>query len=90
MISFPPQLVNLPAFPPLPEAVHAPPKVTNAPAPPRPSVPPLIIIGTPPTNRVPPPAPEPALTNPPPKVITSTLAPAVANEVKPPAVMPLN
>jgi len=93
MVSFPPQLVSLPAFPPLPEAVHAPPKVTNAPAPPSPprsSVPSLIIVGTTITNRVPPPAPEPALTNPPPKVITSTPAPAVTNEVKPPAVGPLN
>ena len=91
MVSFPPQLVSLPAFPPLPEAVPAPPKVTNAPAPPGPprsSVPLLIIVGTTITNRVPPPAPEPALTNPPPKVITSTPAPAVTNEVKPPAVVP--
>jgi hypothetical protein len=90
-VSFPPLPVSLPAFPPLPEAVHAPPKVTNAPAPPSPprsSVPPLIIIGTPPTNRVPP-ALKPALTNPPPMVITSTPAPVVANEVKAPVVVPL-
>jgi len=89
-VSFPPLPVSLPAFPPLPEATHAPP-VTNAPAPPSPprsSVPPLIIIGTPPTNRVPP-ALKPALTNPPPMVITSTPAPAVTNEVKPPVVVPL-
>jgi len=93
MMSFPPQLVSLPAFPPLPEAVPEPPKVTNAPAPPGPprsSVPSLIIVGTTITNRVLPPAPEPALTDPPPKVITSTPAPAVTNEVKPPAVGPLN
>jgi len=91
-VSFPPQLVSLPAFPPLPEAVHAPPKVTNAPAPPSPprsSVPSLIIVGTTITNRVLPPAPEPALTDLPPKVITSTPAPAVTNEVKPPIVVPL-
>jgi len=87
MVSFPPQFVSLPAFPPLPEAVPAPPKVTNAPAPPSPprsSVPSLIIVGTTITNRVPPPAPKPALTNPPPMVITSTPAPVVTNEVKPP------
>ena len=92
-VSFPPQLVNLPAFPRLPEAVPAPPKVTNAPAPPSPprsSVPSLIIVGTTITNRVPPPAPKPALTNPPPMAVTSTPAPAVTNEVKPPAVGPLN
>jgi len=84
MVSFPPQPVSLPAFPPLPEAVHAPSKVTNAPAPPRSSVPSLIIVGTAITNRVPPPVPKPALTNPPPMVITSTPAPVVTNEVKPP------
>jgi hypothetical protein len=90
MVSFPPQPVSLSAFPPLPEATHAPP-VTNAPAPPSPprsSVPPLIIIGTPPTNRVPP-ALKPAPTNPPPMTVTSTPAPAVANEVRPPDVVPL-
>jgi hypothetical protein len=86
MVSFPPQPVSLPAFPPLPEA--APPKVVKAPAPPRPIVPPLIIIGPPVTNRVPPSVPKPALTNPPPMVITSTPAPVVANEVIPTAVMP--
>jgi hypothetical protein len=83
MVSFPPQPVSLPAFPPLPEAVHAPPMVTNAPAlpsPPRSSVPSLIIVGTTITNRVPPPAPKPALTNPPP-MTTSAPAPAVTNEV---------
>ena len=92
MVSFPPQPVSLPAFPPLPEAVHEPPKVTDAP---RSSVPPLIIVGTTITNRVPPPAPKPppvpkpAPTSPPPMVITSTPAPVVANEVKPPAAVPL-
>jgi hypothetical protein len=97
MVNFPPQLVNLPAFPPLPEAVPAPPVVTNASASPGPrsSGPALIIVGTTITNHVPPPAPKPppvpkpALTNPPPMVITSTPAPAVASEVKPPAVVPL-
>jgi hypothetical protein len=89
MVSFPPQLVNLPAFPPLPEAVPAPPTVTNAPAPPRSSVPSLIIVGTTITNHVPPPAPKPAPTNPSPMVMTSMPAPAVTNEVKSPAVVPL-
>jgi hypothetical protein len=92
MVSFPPQPVSLPAFPPLPEAVHAPPMVTNAPAPPSPpqsSVPSLIIVGTTITNRVPPPAPKPALTNPPPMVIISTPVPVVTNEVKPPDEVPL-
>jgi hypothetical protein len=93
-VSFPPQPVSLPVFPPLPEAVPAPPMFTNAPAPPSPpqsSVPSLIIIGTTITNRVPPPAPKPALTNPPPMVmvITSTPVPAVTNEVKPPDEVPL-
>ena len=54
VVSFPPQPVSFPAFPPLPEDAPAPPKLAPAPAPPRPSVPPLIIIGTPATNRVPP------------------------------------
>ena len=93
MVSFPPQPVSLPAFPPLPEAVHEPPKAAEASAP-RSSAPPLIIVGTTITNRVPPPAPKPppvpkpALTNPPPMVITSTPTPVVTNEVKPPAVEP--
>ena len=95
MVSFPPQAVSLPAFPPLPEAVHASPEATNAPAPPRSNVPSLIIVGTTITNHVPPPAPKPppvpkpVLTNPPPMVITSTPAPVVANEVKPPDEVPL-
>jgi hypothetical protein len=90
MISFPPQPVSLPQFPPLPPP--APTAPTPAPPPPVRSVavPSLIIVGTTIINRVPPPAPKPALTNPPPKVITSTPAPAVTNEVKPPAVVPLN
>ncbi len=93
MVSFPPQPVSLPAFPPLPEAVHEPPKAADA-LTPRSSAPPLIIVGTTITNHVPPPAPKPppvpkpALTNPPPMVITSTPTPVVANEVKPPAVEP--
>jgi len=88
MVSFPPQPVSLPEFPPLPEVTHAPP-VVDAPAPPVPprsDVPSLIIIGTPRTNRVPP-ALKPAPTNPPPMTITSTPAPAVANEVEPPDVV---
>jgi hypothetical protein len=88
MVSFPPQPVSLPEFPPLPEVARAPP-VVDAPAPPVPprsNVPSLIIIGTPRTNRVPP-ALKPAPTNPPPMTITSTPAPAVANEVEPPDVV---
>jgi hypothetical protein len=56
----------------------------------RASAPPLIIVGTTITNRVPPPAPKPppepkpVLINPPPTVITSTPPPVVTNEVKPP------
>jgi hypothetical protein len=91
MVSFPPQPVNLPAFPPLPGATQAPP-VAEASAPPsRPqsSAPSLIIVGTTITNRVPPPQPKPAPANPPPMTVTSTPAPTVVNEVKPPAVVPL-
>ena len=93
MVSFPPQPVSLPEFPPLPEAAPAPPMITNAPAPPGPprsNVPSLIIVGTTITNRVPPPVPKPppepkpALANPPPLVITSTPAPVVTNEAQPP------
>ena len=65
MVSFPPEPVSLPEFPPLPENAPAPP-VVNAPAPPPPIVPPLIIVGTTITNRVPPPQPKPAPANPPP------------------------
>ena len=72
MVSFPPQSVSLPAFPPLP--APPPPRLTPATAPPRPVAPPLIIIGTPPpTNRVPPPPPTP--TNPPPVAVTSAPEP---------------
>lgn len=85
MVSFPPQPVSFPEFPPFPEPEPAAPKV--APAPPRPPVPPLIIIGTPVTNRVPPPAPKPAPTNPPPPTAVSTppppAAPEVVSEVRP-------
>lgn len=82
MVSFPPQPVNLPEFPPLPEIAHEPP-VAPAPAPPstpRSSVPSLIIIGTPHTNRAPP-ALKPVPASPPLMTATSTPAPAVANEV---------
>jgi hypothetical protein len=90
MVSFPPQPVSLPPFPPLPPP-PAPPAPTPAPPPSVRSVavPSLIIVGTTITNRVPPPAPKPALTNPPPMVITSTPAPVVTNEVKPPDEVPL-
>jgi hypothetical protein len=87
MMSFPPQPVNLPKFPPLPEVTQAPP-VADAyapPVPPRSSVPSLIIIGTPRTNRVPP-ALKPAPSNPPPMIVTSAPPPMVATEVKPPVV----
>jgi hypothetical protein len=90
MVSFPPQPVSLPQFPPLPPP-PAPPAPTPAPPPPVRSVavPSLIIVGTTITNRVPPPAPKLVLTNPPPMVITSTPAPVVTNEVKPPDEVPL-
>jgi hypothetical protein len=90
MVSFPPQPVSLPQFPPLPPP-PAPPAPTPAPPPPVRSVavPSLIIVGTTITNRVPPPAPKPVLTNPPPMVITSTPAPVITNEVKPPDEVPL-
>jgi hypothetical protein len=81
MVSFPPQPVSLPVFPPLP-APPPPPKAAPPPAPPRPTAPPLIIIGTPPTNRVMP--PPPVLSNPPPVTVTSTPALSATREVKPP------
>ena len=90
MVSFPPQPVNLPEFPPLPEVAQAPP-VTDASATsslPQSSVPSLIIVGTTITNHVPPLQPKPAPANPPPMTVT-TPTPAVANEGKPPDVVPL-
>ena len=90
-VSFPPQPVSLPEFPPLPEVAQAPPDA-DAPAPsslPQSSVPSLIIVGTTITNQVPPPQPKPVPANPPPMTVTSTPAPAVANEVKPPDAVPL-
>ena len=54
VVSFPPQPVSFPEFPPLPAP---PPEPKVVPPPPRAVVPPLIIIGTPITNRPPPPAP---------------------------------
>ena len=57
VVSFPPQPVTFPEFPALPAPPA--PRVEPPPAP-RPPAQPLIIIGTPPTNRVPPPAPPPA------------------------------
>ena len=83
-VSFPPDPVSLPEFPPLPK-VAAP--VADAPAPASPtpsSVPPLIIVGTTITNRVPPPQPKPAPASPPPMTVTSTPVPVVANEAKTP------
>jgi hypothetical protein len=90
MVSFPPQPVSLPAFPPLPVVAQAPP-VAEASAPPsRPqsSAPSLIIVGTTITNHVPPPQPKPAPANPPPMTVASAPAPAVVNE-EPPDVVPL-
>jgi hypothetical protein len=78
MVSFPPQPVTLPEFPPLPPPPPPPtPKVASAP--PRPVVPPLIVIGTPPTNRV-----LPTPSNPPPVTATSTPVPAAASQASPP------
>ena len=88
IVSFPPQPVSLPVFPPMPEA-PPPPKIV--PAPPRAVVPPLIIIGTPPTNRPPPPVPPvpPVPINPPPVAATPIPAPAVANTAGPLVVVPV-
>lgn len=83
MVSFPPQPVDFPEFPPLPAVVAATPKAAPAPAPARPSVPPLIVIGTPVTNRALPPAPKPGPTLPSPLATTSSSAPAVAPEARP-------
>jgi hypothetical protein len=97
-LSFPPQPVNLPEFPPLPEVAQAPP-VVEAPAPPSPpqsSVPSLIIFGTTITNHMPAPQPKPEPANLPPITVTSppastiaTPAPTVTNEVKTPEAGPL-
>ena len=91
MVSFPPQPVSFPEFPPLPEPAPVAPKAV--PPPPRPSVPPLIIIGTPPVSRVPPPVPKPlspqAPTNPPPAVASSAPPPAAISEARPPDDVPL-
>jgi hypothetical protein len=93
MVSFPPQPVSFPEFPPLPLPEPAPAAPKVVPAPPRPSVPPLIIIGTPPANRVPPPAPKPlpspVPTNPPPPAAVSTPPPAAVSEVRPSEDAPL-
>lgn len=82
-VSFPPQLVSFPQFPPLPEAVVVAPKKAPAPAPPRPSLPPLIVIGTPITNRAPVSAPQPVVPASSPPPATSTPAPAPVSEVSP-------
>ena len=89
IVSFPPQPVSLPVFPPMPEA-PAPPKIV--PTPPRVVVPPLIIIGTPPTNRPPPtnpPALKPPAPTPPPATIAPPPAPAAAAESGPLLVAPV-
>jgi hypothetical protein len=83
MVSFPPQPVSLPEFPPLPEPPAPPPQTAT---PPRPATPPLIIIGTPPPSR--PAAPPPAPTNPPPPAVTSPPAPPEAQAPNPPEVVP--
>jgi len=89
-VSFPPQPVSLPEFPPLPEVAQEP-SVAEAPVPTNlspSSVPSLIIVGTTITNQVPPSQPKPVPANSPPMTVTSTPAPAVANGGKPPDVMP--
>jgi hypothetical protein len=84
MVSFPPQPISLPEFPPLP-APPTPP-APPPPPPPRPPVQPLIIIGTPVTNRVPPPAPPPPSPPPAPAPVTvaPTPVPTPVPEVAPP------
>jgi hypothetical protein len=89
MVSFPPQPVNLPEFPPLPEVAQAP---SNADASvssnlAQSSVPSLIIVGTTITNHVPPPQPKP-VANPPPMTVTSTPAPAAASGGRPSDIVP--
>jgi hypothetical protein len=90
MVSFPPQPVSLPEFPPLPPP-PVPPVPPPVPPPPVKSVaiPSLIIVGTTITNHLPPPAPKPVPPPAPPVIATSTPAPVVTNEVKPPIVVPL-
>jgi len=84
VVSFPPQQVGFPAFPPLPEDVPAPAQLAPAPVPPRPAAPPLIIIGTPPpTNRAPMAPSQPPPTNSPPVTVTSTPAPVVVVPLTP-------
>lgn len=86
MVSFPPQPVSLPDFPPLPEPPASLSPPAPAPAPSRPPVQPLIIIGTPATNRVAPTQPAPprlAPTNPPPATVTPAPTPPPAPEAKP-------
>jgi hypothetical protein len=88
-VSFPPQLVSLPEFPPLPEIAQSP-SDANASAPSTQStVPSLIIVGTTITNQVPPLQPKPVPAIPPPMTVTSTPASTVTNEVRPPDVVPL-
>jgi len=93
MVSFPPQAVSLPAFPPLPEPVPVPPPVTNVPPPP-PPVPPLIIIGTKHESK-PPAPPPPASTNlavpkalPAPQSLPPQSAVQSTNSLPPPSAQP--
>jgi hypothetical protein len=88
-VSFPPEPVSLPVFPLLPEAAPAPVAAVPAPSQPQSSVPPLIIVGTTITNHVPPPQPKLVPASSPLMTVTSTPAPAVANEAKPPDIAPL-
>ena len=81
IVSFPPQAINLPAFPPLPPP-PAPPVVITPP--PQPKLPPLIIIGTPHTN--PPPAASSPVAPAPPERAPAP-APAAPTE-RPPAPAP--
>jgi hypothetical protein len=85
VVSFPPQPVSLPEFPPLPEP---PPVPVPKPPPPRPTAPPLIIIGTPVTNRVPPPAPPSPV--PPPATTPAAVTPAAPVASAPVASAPEN
>jgi hypothetical protein len=98
MMSFPPDPVSLPEFPPLPEIAQVPPvaDASAPPSPPQPSVPSLIIVGTTITNHVSPsqpkpapPSPPPMVSTPPPLTVTSTPTPAIAKEASLPDVVPL-
>jgi len=99
MMDWPPGLVSLPAFPPLPPPPNEP---ASAPPPPPPVVtaPPLIVIGTnagtnlPPLAPAPPPKPEPApppATNPPPPAVAMPATNIITNvETNAPPPAPTN